>query len=387
MILNFNDESIISRILPLHCTSYLESKGWIEIDRDCHRSTVWQKSVNEKDEYVLLPMDTDLKDYIARIVDLVDTLKRLEGRALECIVADLLQSNSDTFRIIAYKDRPEYSLPLINASTMIRRSLDMIAAAAHSISSQKAYYVSRHPKEVEDFLSKVRLGHTERGSFIVSMHVPVQPRIRDIFTYADVSEEMLIVESDEPFERRVMMQLARLTNIAINAANSRDFKQFADAIPSGLSANFCEALSDIVKVSGDDGAHFDLNWAPTRSINKSWGIRTRFNIRPDTADALESAGKELRRNEPEPNVGICGYVVRLEKNNNDESGIVKIIDTLSEAPRSLYLELNEAQYNMAIDAHKQGKLINIIGDIQRQGKKSIVKSIHSFETLEDEEYL
>ena len=42
---------------------------------------------------------------------------------------------------------------------------------------------------------------------------------------------------------------------------------------------------------------------------------------------------------------------------------------------------------MAIDAHKQGKLINIIGDIQRQGKKSIVKSIHSFETLEDEEYL
>jgi len=356
------------------------------VDADGKKSTVWHKILpNGTEEYILLPMDTELKDYIARMIDLVNTLKQSEGRALESIITDLLQSNSDTFRVVAYKDRAEPSLPLVDAATLIKRSVDMITAAAYSISTKRAYYASRYPKEVEDFLKKIRLGHTERGSFIVSMHVPVQPRIKNIFSVSEMSEDILNPKSNEPFERRVMIQLAELTAIAIDAANSMELEQFTEAIPLGLNANFCEALSDIAGVCGDDGTHFDINWAPTRSINKSWNIKTKFNIRPDTAEALRSAGQMLRKNEPELNVEICGYVVRLDSSNSIESGEIKIIDTLSSNARSIYLQLNGENYQRAIDAHKAGKLVSVRGNIEKQGKKSVVKDIYGFQLLNDEE--
>ena len=386
MIFSLNDSAIMNRILPLHCESYLEIKGWRMIEKSSHKSSVWHKRLsNGKDEYILLPLDTELRDYINRIADAIEVLKFVENRSTESIIADLLQSNSDTFRVIAFKDRAEFSLPLIDAATLLKKSVDMIASAAQSINNPKAYFVSRHPKEVDDFLAKLRMGHTERGSFIVSMHVPVEPRMKDIFTESDVQDDSLKIESEEPFERQVIMQLSKLTALAIDAANTREMKSFTDAIPSGINANFCEALSEITEVCGDDGAHFDISWAPTRAVAKSWNIKTKFHIRPDTANALKEASKQLRKNSIESDIEICGYVVRLDSGDSSESGEIKIIDTLSEKPRHIFLQLDGDKYQNAIDAHKYGKVITVKGNIEKSGKKSTLTNITEFNIIADDD--
>jgi len=310
----------------------------------------------------------------------VELLKKIEKRALESIITDLLRANADTLRITAFKDKPEISLPLVKASTLIKRSVDMIASIAQSIDSPKAYFQSRYPKNVDDFLGKLEMGHTERGSFVVAIHARVKPRIKGLFNSIE-GEEM---ENDEPFERRVMTNLSRLISIAINAANKRTKEDFESATSEGMSANFCESLADITEICGNDGAHFDITWAPSRPIMKHWNLENKFFIRPDTAEVLREVGTVLRQNIPEIGVAIKGYVVRLDKNHHAKEGEVKISDILSERPRNVFINLRQDEYHKALNAHAEGCMVSINGDLEKFGRKQILTNPTSLKVIPEE---
>lgn len=384
MIFSTYDVSIIQKILPLHCESYLEERLWIKKNIIPHKASIWEKLVNEEWFTVLLPLDTDLKDYVNRVIDFIEILKNVENRALESIIADLLQANTDTIRVTVFKDKPEVSLPLTNASDLIKRSIDMIASVAQSIIKTRPYYVSRYPKEVEDLLNKIKMGHTERGSFVISMHIPVPPRLRDLVTPL-LADNETIEENDEPFERRVMTRISRLIPIAVDAANTRDINAFEEAVSSGLSANFCEALSDIAEICGDDGAHFGISWAATRPPMKNWHLKNTFLVRPDIAETLKEAGKLLRKNSPNNDIEINGYVVRLDSVNTEDQGEIKIIDTLSGKARNVFITLGREKYQQAIHAHKEGLMVRVCGDMETSRKKNILTNITQFIILYDKE--
>jgi len=381
MIFSAHDINIIKKILPLHCESYLEERGWKKTSHIEKKASIWEKIFeNGFKVKTLIPLDTELRDYKSRIIDFIETLKKVENRALESIITDLLQSNADTFRITAFKDKPEVSLPLIDASTLIRKTVDMMTSVAQSLIKPQPYFQYRHPKEVDDFLSKLKMGHTERGSFIVAIHAPVQPRLKNL-----LSEVEEIKEKEEPFERRVMIALSHLIPTAIEAANTRDEKAFEEAIPEGMSSNFCEALSSITEICGGDGAHLNIAWAPVRPIMSSWKLKNDFFVRPDTAGTLKEAAKVLRKNVPEKDIEIQGYVIRLDKNHDAEEGEIRIYDNLSDKSRNISIMLDKYKYSKAIEAHREGNMLNVKGDLDKDGKKQTLTNIKFFDLIVSED--
>jgi hypothetical protein len=109
------------------------------------------------------------------------------------------------------------------------------------------------------------------------------------------------VEPAEPFERRVSLKVYDAVRAAYGAANAalvdaNGLDAFTQVVPTGVSANLCEAL---VGLGGESGHPFELSLrlAPSRPLRIARLTPIRF--RRDHLPVLASAARELRERIPE----------------------------------------------------------------------------------------
>jgi hypothetical protein len=85
---------------------------------------------------------------------------------------------------------------------------------------------------------------------------------------------------------------------------------------------------------------------------------------------IEQAGRDFRESNPE-NVTLRGFVLRLEKprpgRKKDPRKIV-VFALVDDRYRSVHINLQNTEfYNLAIDAHKEGKEVMVDGVLKREG--------------------
>ncbi len=359
-------------ILPLHCQRYLKWKNW-KFEKDIEDlASIWINSTKEFENIeILLPLDTRLSDYRLRMAEFLETLHVAEKRPYDCIIADLKSLCTDTLRITLNTTKGN-GVNFANASKVMDRSLDMLAATANSVIEPKPHYRSR-PKQVQQYIESLELGHTEHGSFVFKIHSPVTPALM-----TDITLENL--EEDLPFSRKVMCQLEEILKKSIAAANRGEAQYFKDAVRQGISSNFCEALADIVTNAGSSEVSFDFSWSLARP--RPFHFSNRIVVRKDVAEILKEAGNYLKANLPEEEAEIVGYVIGLDKGPSQIDGEVKIIDVSDDQNRTVYLKLASNQYQEAIKAHADGDQVKIIGDIQKKNNKFWMTNIIKFLLIE-----
>ncbi len=155
---------------------------------------------------------------------------------------------------------------------------------------------SRLPKAVSDYLRKVRLGQTERGSYVVTVASPVPP-------YVDLESAGLMFArpADIPFERKVSVTLAKsLANVQdVIGLMSRGLfseKPWEEAVDKGVSANLCESL---LKMSGTESRgdiEIRVTWALNRPPEEQ--VREVFNFSANAMSQIDAAARWLRAAAP-----------------------------------------------------------------------------------------
>jgi hypothetical protein len=348
--------NILNKIIPTNCEAYLKSKGWRLTAKMGNKANFFQKEKeNGKAMEVFVPLKVELGDYKNRISDLLTTLQKFEERPLEYIANDIVMSNYDILRITAFKGDTTASLPLEVASVLLDRSLTLITSAAQSLNTPQAYF-SRPTKEVSDFISKLRLGHTERGSFIISIQTPIAPNI-SIQGMENAEEDL--------FERLATTRLCSLIPIATSLANATDSKIIEDSIALGISANFIEALADITNICGESGAFLDMAWASVRPCR----TKSNFHVHKEMAVTLHEIGKVLKVRLPEDNVEVKGYVTTLHRPENSDIGNIKIIT--DDSAKIIHVDgLDTRSYEKAAKAHMDGNIVVLKGDMQKTARKT-----------------
>jgi hypothetical protein len=374
MIFSNHDIDVLKKINPCDCESYLELKLWNKIGVMPNKASIWEKLINDQLIGVWIPINSEMQDYVNRMIELVELLSKIENRALESIIADILNVGMDTIIITLFQNKPDSNLSLINASELMKKSVNMVAAAAQAVMQPKAYYSSKYPKEVNGLLNEIKLGHTERGSFIISLHLPITPQLKEL-PFSDIQSQ------ESPFGRKVIAKIAELAPLAIRAANNRSFGEFSEAIPLGLSANFCEALADISKICGDDGVKFSFAWSITRPTNNN--LNNEFFITPYIGGILRDAAKNIRETNPVTDSEISGYVIRLDSEDTNNAGDIIVKDILPEKPRNISIKLDATNYQKAIIAHQNNSRITLYGDLDLSNKTYILTNVSRFE-LEQE---
>jgi len=381
MVYNYNFD-IIGKILPINCEAYLKNKGWSEAGRLGKSAKIFGKTDDSgRLIEVLVPTKTSIGDFKNVLLNLLIELQDFEGRSLDYIANDIVLSKFDVFRITAFKGDTSASLPLEDAKTLLDKSFSMMAFSAQSIKTQQPYFQSRYHNDVTAFLSKLRMGHTERGSFIITLQTPIAP----VLPVTDLlfTDELHI--SEESFERQVTTRLCSLISEADTIANEPDSETLPQSITRGMSANFIESLADITEVCGESGVNMDMTWASVRPINPDWKIKNNFIIEKEKIDTLREAGKILRTRMPENSVEIAGFVIRLGRDDLSEPGTIKLNDITTSPQRIITIKLNKEQYNKAIDAHQYGKLVFLKGDLQKSGRVQTLTNISDFKAIETTE--
>ena len=143
---------------------------------------------------------------------------------------------------------------------LVQEAMDMMAAAACATVAPKPLYRARRPQEAADYLRGLRLGQTERGSFVVTIVSRVSPSLAGPRAF---HEELF---SEEPFERRVsytlVESLAAVRSAAESAASKATFDAFANGVSEGVSANLCDALVGMGRHLSDNASlSVEVSWA------------------------------------------------------------------------------------------------------------------------------
>ncbi|MFI5932552.1 hypothetical protein [Actinoplanes sp. NPDC051494] len=364
---------------PIEVAMYLRSRGWVTRERDAV-CVQWTKDVDGEEYEVVQPIDSGLRDYSPRILDVLRTLGIVEQRSQLDVLRDISHVSMDIHSIRAFPaDSPPGMIGLDDGVQAFESLRNVIVAAACSVSASQPQAVqpARKPAEVLRFLRDVRIGPSAEGSFIVTAHTLIPPRL---------SSDGGALEPSEPFERRVSLRVYDAVRAAYNAANEAldsvdGLDAFTTSVRRGVSANLCEAL---VGLGGEAGHPFELelSLAASRPLLQRKIAPVRF--RHDHLPVLQAAAQELRERVAEEGVVVTGSVVRLHREGSG-SGEISIAGTVDgdDRLRRVWMNLSADYYLQATRAHEQMVNVSVRGDLVRRGTRIFLRNPAGFRIVPD----
>ncbi|MEO5365716.1 MAG: hypothetical protein H7831_05075 [Magnetococcus sp. WYHC-3] len=370
------DSALMKELRPLEIAAYLRSTGWTQQSAAEGKWAVWVKG----DEYeILLPLQRGYRDFVLRMSEVLQVLERVEDRSQLMIFNDLLTTGADVIRVrLIDPDLADGSMPIDEHASIAQQAKEMMLSAACTTIQPKAVLPTRRPAQAMDYLKGVRIGQSERGSYILTIHSRVAPLLKSGQGALDV---------EEPFPRQVVCQLARALNAmqhaAEQAAVSEDIQSFNDAITDGVSANLCDAVTGLAGGGDEHARRVDVSFSWSRSRPLAQEMPTVVSFQEDRMPFIAEAGRLLRESSPREDFDLQGPVVKLERQEGQEKRRVTILGFVDEKTRKISMDLEEQDYQVAIDAHKNERTISCSGTLKKVGRGFELQSVHSFRADKD----
>jgi hypothetical protein len=380
MTLNGKAFDAVGKLGPLEVALYLRARQWKQVDSRSARASVWTTVVGKERFEVLLPGDPSVRDYAQRMAELLETLGAVESRPTAQIYSDLQTVFADVIRIrIDDPDVQDGTIPIEANTVVAQRSRDLLLAAACSAIEKREVWHSRKPAKAIEHLRSLRIGQTERGSYIVTVISRVTPALT-----APANGQLF--ESDEPYDRLVTATLARsllsVNRAAEQAAFTGNLSAFEDAVASGVNANFCDALSGLGdEANGQRSLDFQFSWSPTRPTEGK--LPASVAISADRIPFIREAARAMRDRQPVDDFLLQGAVVTLHREEGSSVGRVTVIGEIDGKPKKVTFELASPHYERATEAHAQQVPLRTLGELVRDGRSYSLANPREIEIVRD----
>jgi hypothetical protein len=376
MKVTIRDPEVLKSLSPVDLIAYLRAAGWNREEEIGDRAAVWVKPNGDEPQDVIVPLRREAADFALRIAEVLGKLESVEQRSQEDIIKDLLTASADLVRIRSLgAGTADGTIPLDIGVSFVEDAREMVMAAACATVAPPPYWARRKPARAVEFMQGVRMGQTERGSYVLTIHSPVPPALR-----ADAPAE-------SPFERQVMTVLTRslvsVRGAAQQAAETGDLQPFRAAIHSGVSANLCDALVGLGRISPNNGIEVSVSWSRSRPIDGPH--RSTTAIPSDFIPVIQEASRLFKETEPRDDFELFGFVERLDRPVGAATGHVSVNALIDERPRRVSLELPEPDYQLAVEAHRDSRPIGCLGDLAKAGHSFQLRNPRHFRILDIEE--
>ncbi|MGH3601131.1 MAG: hypothetical protein ACRDQH_12815 [Pseudonocardiaceae bacterium] len=355
---------------PAGIAAYLQASGWSEAG-SYGRAAIWTRLIDGAEAEVLVPVSAELRDYPARLAELVGALSTVHQRPVSDVLQDLRSARLDVQYIRMMPDGPSGSTPLHEGYLAVKGVHDLfLAAATSAVSSERPTVLpSQKPPQARGFVDQVRLGQTSRGSYVLRVETPLP---------------LEFFEQPVP-SREVLLHLYQATSAAHEAAarssQNDDPTPFIERVGDGVSANLCDALVDI---GGQRQSSFDIrfDWAPVSPVQlKTPAVR--FD-RPVIA-ALKAGAKFLRKLPVAETATVTGRVVDLHRTPMDRLGRVQVEGGVDEAGQRhegrVTMRLAPRDYDIAVSAHRDQSPLRVVGELRHTGRQFEISRVSSVEII------
>ena len=367
-------ESLTRLVTPRAVCVYAEGMGWSRVEGVNGKIAVYQNPKAPLRQ-LIVPRDERLDDYGLRAAEAIERLAEFEQRPAKEILNHLLLPPADilSFREVS-SDAEAGNLSLDHAVRMIDGTRKALLSGAHSVLSPRKYHPRMSRSEAEDFISRCRLGQTQRGSFILTVACPL-----------DLGTDLLGL-TGEPFSRRVTRLLMQsLTDLSL-AADRLQIDDLEDLTRHpGISANLCESLL-LLRPTGES-AFLNISASWSRALAPTEGAwRQEVQLRQEVFDVAEGLAAKLR-SRPKPKVDrFYGFVDELRgqpsDGSNKPSGEVRF--TLYDEGEELRAkaDLNAEDYNLAGSAHLTNEMVSFRGVLARLPRLNRIDGVADFQIVD-----
>ncbi len=378
---------------PTDIAAYLATSGWQLEQTYGPAAEVWREG--DSQTRVLLPRDPTYLDFRSRLNDALRLLAALHEFTPQQLAVSVLQTRADVLYVRAEQTDLDGSIPLKQADALVGGSLHMLEAAALATVRPQASYASRRPRRVTEFVNNdLRMGHTQRGSFIITILTRLGEE-----TEAQVNGPADVIENskdegaasrspattpaseatgDSPaeelsrtvripaFQRRVMTTLSTGLEAAARTAGDPNMVALAGGVDRGASSNLYAALDEMSKFEGLGSLDLSFAWAP--AVPQTSDVESTIIFTHDELPRFGTARDRLRERPAIVRDSVTGQVVRLERGADAEEGVVTIAGVVGEGKtRNVRIGLQGATYRQAVRAHDRRSPVTCSGDIERIG--------------------
>ena len=385
MIYSVNFMDLTEKINPHDVVKYLKDTGWIQYKTKKEYIKTFQKITDKDDFYqVIIPIEKGLADYKQAMFEAIEQIAFLEGQSPEQLMLYLLNPNTDILKIrLQKKDIEAGSILFDDAINLFENAKKLIAATAQDVLHPRYIHQGRQEEAVSQFINNCKFGQTEIGSYIISVVCP--------FAELDESEEykQLSIFSDEEqcansLTRKVTNRImSNVSTIKKNIDNGEYEKLISDDEETMISANFYEALTGMNISDQDTAVEFIAQWSPVVKRNRC--DQDRIVLTHDYYQPITRTIEKLRET-INTHSKLVGRVKRLEsipdasKRTNGKVTIVYLDE--NDNKKTVRLQLARDDYNKAIEAHESGSHVEVIGEIEDNGKRTRSMIVESFSIID-----
>jgi hypothetical protein len=353
------DADALKAVSPQALRAYATAEGWEPTEPFGDHSHVYVHSGGKSE--AIIPATARLGDYAAIVGDLVTLFAEVEGRGDLQVYRDLTTADRDVVRLRTRQADDDGAVQVSAGVELVVHARDLLLSAACSAWSPRPSYRAGKVRVADDYMSRVRLGQTEQGSFVVTLLGPVPPAI---VTQGDIWPDI----AAEPYERLVTRRLANGLDAAANAIERLNLgagpSVFETAVHQGLSANLCEAAASLSE--GSDGIEVSITWARTRPTPQRRWMRV---ITRSDGETLREVARHFHERQSRPDELIEGVIVKLARKEAEFDGRVTLKAAIDGKLVSVAAQLKPADYNIAVGAHQTRAPISLMGTLERVGRR------------------
>lgn len=359
----------IKDLKPRMVEKFLALTGWNKEEERADVSQLWIN--HERNAQIFLPLDDTYRDFGARFSEALRGISIIHQLRGEALGLEIMSAGSDILLLRADQATVDGTIPLLEAQRLLDGAQKLVTSAACTTINPRASIKGRRPNRVNDFVEdSVRMGHTLRGSFALSIFATIDERSEGgaSDTKAEAAEKR-----PRPFARQVFSNLASALNASNGLLRNDQWSQESlnIAVKSGVSAELLESLEEMAKNGGFRSLDMRFKWSPLEPTTESEVTFERTTIHREAIDRAEPIVESLKRKALTKPTSMIGHVTRLERDPYDKTGIA-VIEGVFNVPeitsRTLRVPLAGGQYRAAIRAHSQRFPVVVEGVIEKSGR-------------------
>ncbi len=331
---------------------YLRQNHWRRVE-EIGWGIVWEKNAVE----AIVPRFPEKTDYVRRVTELVLSIAQGERELSPAFILEsLIPKIFDRVRIRLVDDALEDGrIGLDPGIQAIANAKQLLAAAAMSVMKPKQAYYGSRPADVNDYLDRVKLAPSERGSFVLVVDSPPP---------APVEAAVIRPTNDPTFERKVAITLVRALKAAESASKhaTGDLALMLDSVEDGVSANLCEAAARLLRDTHAQRVEVRVEWSPGDPVSPEF--LEPVVLDREAMNTLDEAAREFRRRDPEARHKLRGRVIKLSRPRDATHGDVVVED--EESRKRIRVTLTGQDYADAVRAHEDEATFGCIGFLRRE---------------------
>ena len=357
------DIALAGNVRPRAIHSYLAANGWTKLG-SYHGDTGDVYCLHDDQrESVLVPSSKEFADYTTRLLQLSETLGRVENRHLSMVLADLSQAETDRVRVRLTEAQNGTSIPLSTGVCLLEESRKLLLAAACSVSRPQHMFREGRNQQATAFINSVRLDRTERDGFVVNLLVPVSPSLNK------PEATRLPMEPLERKATRMLVSGLRAAQEVTRQANRGEpIDTFEGLIGRGVSANLCQALANLVNTGS--GLEVSVSWSLSRPApGDRTNERAVVAFSQSDAPVLQEVARVLGHRQVRHDERIEGFVSALERDHSDPDRRATIKAVIDDAMVSVKVDFNPSDYDRISKAHNERLSVSIEGDLRREDQR------------------